>query len=168
MLTADELRDVPGFSGYAVTRAGRVWSKKRRAFMRCWANAKGYMLVELALADKPRQMRVHRMVALAWIPNPTGLPEINHLDGVKANNAADNLEWCTTEQNIRHAHRTGLMHNRRGPSKLRPDEVAIIKARLARGDRQKDIAADYKVTPPNISAIHSGLTWRDVAPAVMP
>jgi hypothetical protein len=112
MHTADELRDVPGCFGYAVTRDGRVWSKNRRRFMRCWPNAKGYILVELALTDRPKQMRVHRMVALAWIPNPDALPEINHLDGVKANNNADNLEWCTTEHNHQHARRLGLYKSR--------------------------------------------------------
>jgi hypothetical protein len=63
-----------------------------------------------------KQMRVHRLVALAWIPNPHGLPEINHLDGVKANNDASNLEWCTTLENLQHARRMGLYRASQAPA----------------------------------------------------
>ena len=51
---------------------------------------------------------VHICVALAFIPNPNGLPCINHKDGNKANNRVDNLEWCSHAENMKHASRTGL------------------------------------------------------------
>jgi len=51
---------------------------------------------------------VHRAVAKAHIPNPEGKPHINHIDGNKQNNRADNLEWCTAAENQLHAYATGL------------------------------------------------------------
>lgn len=65
---------------------------------------KGYMRVTLG----GRSTAVHRLVAAAFIPNPEGLPEVNHLDGDKTNNSAINLAWCTRSQNMLHAYATGL------------------------------------------------------------
>lgn len=55
-----------------------------------------------------KQKKVHRLVGVVFIPNPQNLPQINHKDGDKMNNAAINLEWCTPSQNQLHAYRTGL------------------------------------------------------------
>lgn len=72
--------------------------------------------------------QVHRLVAKAFIPNPLGLPEVNHLDGDPLNNRACNLEWTDTEGNMAHAAANGLMcggenwhrthRNRRGGRRL--------------------------------------------------
>ena len=59
-----------------------------------------------------KSVLVNRVVALAFLPNPLGLPQVNHKDGDKENNAVTNLEWASASDNEKHAHRTGLKSGR--------------------------------------------------------
>lgn len=59
----------------------------------------GYYLVTLNKGGEHHSMRLHRLVAQAFVPNPDNLPEVNHKDENKANNRADNLEWCDGSYN---------------------------------------------------------------------
>lgn len=68
----------------------------------------GYKKVHLRIDGKPKQYCVHCLVALMFVPNPFMYNEINHIDGNKANNYYENLEWCTHSQNMKHAFATGL------------------------------------------------------------
>lgn len=67
-------------------------------------NNAGYKLV----AIDQKMYLLHRVVAKTWVSNPENLPEVNHIDGNKKNNSADNLEWCTRSYNVRHAYANGL------------------------------------------------------------
>jgi hypothetical protein len=58
----------------------------------------------------PSNHNLHRLVAAAFIPNPNGLPEVNHKDGDKSNNCVSNLEWSTHKNNMRHARKNNLYH----------------------------------------------------------
>ena len=69
----------------------------------CVINKQGYRQVTLSKNAKSHTLRVHRLVALAFIPNPLNKPYINHIDGNKTNNCVDNLEWCTASENNWHA-----------------------------------------------------------------
>lgn len=64
-----------------------------------------YLVVNLSKNNKTRMRYVHRLVAEAFIDNPEGLDEVNHKDGNKANNNADNLEWVTRSENQLHAYK---------------------------------------------------------------
>ena len=68
----------------------------------------GYLGVALHRNQVPKYVKVHRLVADAFIENPNNLPVVNHIDGNKQNNVVDNLEWCTVAQNNEHARLTGL------------------------------------------------------------
>lgn len=61
--------------------------------------ATGYIQVGVWYRGKPRTYTVHRLVAEAFLPNPDGLPEVNHKDENRANCNLDNLEWCSSEYN---------------------------------------------------------------------
>lgn len=78
----------------------------------------GYIVVKLRKNGVLREYKIHRMVGIAFIPNPEGKPQINHLDGDKTNNHHSNLEWATGKENTNHAQRIGLIPSK-DPAKVR-------------------------------------------------
>lgn len=116
------MKPIPGHEGrYSVTAMGNVWAHEKtrvmphggtRTYPARWLSPQlsrdGYLLVTLCTNGRTQTFSVHRLVALAWLPNPNGYRNVNHRDGDKTRNAADNLEWCTTSHNNLHAWKTGL------------------------------------------------------------
>lgn len=92
---------------YSVSNLGRVKSNyaNKERILKPFTNKRGYLLVDIRHPNYRKSMQVHRLVALAFISNPNGLPEINHKDEDKSNNCVDNLEWCTTEYNCNYGTR---------------------------------------------------------------
>ena len=72
---------------------------------------KGYLETHLYINNKNKVFKVHRLVAMAFIPNPENKPEVNHKDGNKQNNSKENLEWCTSSENQIHAYKNKLKVN---------------------------------------------------------
>lgn len=98
---------IDGYDGlYEVSTEGRVRNTKTGKLLRQSANNKGYMRVELRKTERRNRPLVHRLVANAFIPNPEGLPQVNHKDEIKTNNKVENLEWCTPYYNVHHG--TGI------------------------------------------------------------
>lgn len=100
-------------------------------------------MVSLSDKNKSKPRRVHRLKAIAFIPNPQNLREVNHDDGDKLNNDLSNLYWATHKENMEHAFRIGLANNtgvKNGMSKLTEQKVRKIKRMLADGISQYKIA----------------------------
>ncbi len=95
---------------YAISNLGRVASfyKPNTIILKPSANRRGYLSVILYFGGTEKTVMVHRLVALYFLDNPEQKLEVNHKDGIKPNNKADNLEWCTRGENCRHAVRSGL------------------------------------------------------------
>ena len=94
--------DIKGFEKYQVSSWGRV----RNSFgqiIKPYKSEKGYLKVELWKNGEGFKKRVHRLVADAFIENPQGFPQVNHIDGNKENNSVTNLEWVTDKANKNHA-----------------------------------------------------------------
>ena len=99
---------------YDVSNLGNVRSVRNNIVLQAGKQSKGYLTVVLQVATKTKSMTVHRLVAEAWLESPTeGRSQINHRNGIKTDNRAENLEWCTSAENNRHALATGLRTNRR-------------------------------------------------------
>ena len=83
---------------------GSVWIHRGTRNKRRFGNTsdKGYKTVLIRDNGKGRTVFVHRLVAMAYVPNPDGKPQVNHIDGDKTNNRPENLEWVTLEENMRH------------------------------------------------------------------
>ena len=77
----------------------------------------GYMDVGFGIDGKVVKLRVHRIVATCFIPNPENLPEVNHIDCDPTNNAANNLEWCTSQYNVAYRDKLGHTAKQGGPKR---------------------------------------------------
>lgn len=98
----EKWKDIIGYEGhYQVSNHGRVCSVKHgeRKFLKPNDAKKGYLQVTLYKDGERRSHNIHRLVAVAFVPNPENLPEVNHIDENTYNNSYVNLEWCTAKYN---------------------------------------------------------------------
>jgi len=96
-------KDIVGYEGlYKVSNLGNIVSTYTGNLMKLGTGARGYLIVGMTKNKKQTTHTVHRLVAIAFIPNPNNYPQVNHKDEVKTNNMADNLEWCTGIYNMHH------------------------------------------------------------------
>lgn len=89
---------IKDYPNYSVSRLGNVRNDKTGRILKPGIT-RGYLRVCLCKNGEHKNYRVHRLVAEAFIPNPLGLPQVNHIDENKLNNRAENLEWCTIQYN---------------------------------------------------------------------
>ena len=91
-------KDIKGYEGlYEVSNTGYIKSLQfKKPFIKKFnKNHQGYLSVSLYKDNENKLVKVHRVVAEAFIPNPENKPQVNHKDGNKANNCVENLEWVT-------------------------------------------------------------------------
>lgn len=95
-----------------ISSEGRVRSNMRDGrILKQQVDKKGYHRVRVTVKREQKSFKVHREVAKAFIPNPNGLPQVNHIDGNKNNNCVENLEWVSNKENADHAISAGLWGN---------------------------------------------------------
>ena len=91
---------------YRIYRDGRVESVKRyrvkQRFLKEITHRDGYKQVGLSKNGKEKKYRIHRIIAIHFIPNPDNFPEVDHINQVKDDNSIQNLRWCSHSTNMRH------------------------------------------------------------------
>lgn len=155
---------------YVITEKGELYSifyngkvKIRKQVGR--PNSKGYLR---GFIDK-KDVYIHRLVAKYFCKNPKHYTEVNHKDGNKQNNCADNLEWCTRSQNNRHAFQTGLRNYEElsriaqkpklKARKLTDDEVRTIR----NSDKSNaELSRIYNLNRSSIYKVRKHITYREV------
>lgn len=137
-------------------------------------NGHGYRHLALSKNSKIKKVKVHRLVAQAFIPNPENKKEVNHLDFDPANNKVDNLEWATASENIQYSYdkgnRVGYFKGKEHKgkqgtknhfAKLNVNDVICIKAMKGQM-KQKDLASVYGVGVKQIWRIQNAVSWKHI------
>jgi hypothetical protein len=127
--------------------AVQIHKKSGRAYFNC------------AWMGFTKSILVNRIVAWMFYPNPDNLPQVNHIDGDKENNAKSNLEWSSGSDNEKHAHRTGLKTGRgssNSNAKLTAEDIHQIRAST---ETPTQIAERYDVSRSTITNIIKRKTW---------
>lgn len=96
------------YSHYHISNLGRIKNTNNNNFILKPSKPDGYYVVTLYNLDKIYSRLIHILVALAFIPNPNKFNVVNHINGIKTDNRACNLEWTTNGGNMIHAFQTGL------------------------------------------------------------
>lgn len=99
------MRLINGYEHYYIDKCGNVYSDKSGEIIKLspYILHNGYMSIRLLNKGKRKGHLIHRLVAMAYIPNELNLPEVNHIDGNRLNNNVDNLEWIGRKENIQHS-----------------------------------------------------------------
>lgn len=124
----------------------------------------GYLRVVLKHADFKLNLLVHRLVAIAFIPNPENKPQVNHIDGNKKNNTLQNLEWCTAKENTLHATQIGKRTNvgeNNNKAKLSVQDILNIRNEFSVG-KGKELSLKYGVSVTHIYRVAKNKGWKHV------
>lgn len=162
-------------ASYSISSTGRLrrnsYINSRNRFVpekiiECAVGNTGYRVYNFMVDGKSKQIKIHRLVAMAFLDNPNGYDVVNHIDGNKLNNNIENLEWCTQSHNNIHALRTGLRTNRRterryGESayhyKLSDEEVEKIRWMKATSSMSNaSIAKEFQIGESQVGRIIRG------------
>lgn len=145
-------------TNYEVSNLGRV-RHSRKGNMLSITKSQRYAQVGLCEGGKLKKYLVHRLVALAFLPNPDNKPQVNHLDGNKLNNELSNLEWTTVSENIIHAIDTGLNPVN---TLITAEDVIKIKTAAVNGMSQREIVYNFDYTADTINDVLKGKRWKHV------
>lgn len=152
-------------TGYFVLEDGTVIGK-RASVVKPKITKTGYAEVNLTASDRRLYLRVHRIVAEIYIPNPDNKPFVNHKDGNKLNNSVSNLEWVTHQENMEHAKNHKLIHmgDRNSKSKVSEKDVEEICKLMQYGLRNCDIRKEFpNISHAVISSIRIGVCWTHIS-----
>lgn len=162
---AEVWKDIQGYEGlYQVSNFGRVKSLgryKKSPLLKSgyfWASEKflklskrvdGYLNVRLSKNGKCKNFKVHRLVAIAFIPNSKNLPQIDHIDADKTNNNVNNLRWCTCKENINNPLTIAVHSIANIGKKLSEETKEKISARLSGRKLSEETREKIRKNRPN-------------------
>ena len=179
---AEQWKNVTGYEGlYQVSNLGRVKSvlryvkhpnlkrkKVNEKIISSKISTRKYIKCCIYKNGIASHILAHRLVAIAFIPNPENKLEVNHINGIKHDNRVENLEWCTASENQIHAYKNKLSISTKGEkcswSKLTQKQVLMIRRlyKINPNTNQRNIAKKLNVSFSLINIIIKRKAWRHI------
>ena len=161
-----EWKDIDGYKKYRCSNCGDIMNKITGKILSQTLSTNGYLKVRLSKDGEAKTCYVHKIVSGTFLDENPNKPYVNHKNGIKTDNNANNLEYVTPLENSNHAIESGLSDNsgeRNGRSKLTASDIPNIRRDLASGEYSQDeIAEKYGVKKNAISMIKLGITWKSI------
>lgn len=157
------------YKGYFISNFGRIKGRTGKILSQHISKTGYYnvCIYPYGRKGKSKCLKIHRVVAQAFILNPNNYPIINHIDGNKLNNYVDNLEWCTYSHNTQHAYDNGLEIPIRGcdnvQSKLLEEDVLWIREHYIPNDKEfgtRALAKKFNMNHSNISRLINKIKYK--------
>jgi len=159
-------KKIKNYENYSVSDYGRIRNDKTDRILKPSNNTHGYLFVGLWKNGVRKNHKIHRLVANAYIVNPENKRTINHIDGIKANNLVENLEWSTQKENMQHSYDNGLNDAKgikNGRAKLTEEQVLEIRRLYKTGDySQTALGKMFGVGQDLISRIINRKKWKHI------
>lgn len=148
---------------YQVSNTGKVRDLKNH-IKSVYKNNKGYVCLSLYYNGKTYHPTVHRLVAKAFIPNPSNYEQVNHKDCNKENNSAENLEWCNQRYNYDEGMKTFQYSKNEEHyfAKLKNSDIPIIYELYKLGFTRATVAKIFSINPSSLEAIEKGISYREL------
>jgi hypothetical protein len=154
---------IKDFPNYGISRDGEVISLRFNRKLKPRKSKNGYFSVGLSKDCKPKNVTIHRLIAVYYIDNVNNYPQVNHINGIKTDNRVENLEWCTASQNLKHAFINKLRSNNTGEnhptSKLKELQVLEIRNSIL---SKKELSILYNVSYSTIRQIIKRRIWKHI------
>jgi hypothetical protein len=178
-LEGETWRPVVGYEGlYDVSNLGRVKSLQReivnaknktlilkKKILKQQMSIRGYPYVDFRVQKVRTKFTIHRLVAMAFIPNPKNKKCVNHINSIRHDNRAENLEWCTHKENIAHGRDFGffLVGDKRKTAKLTSNQAECIRKAYNEDNKgETELSREYGVSRGIIQSILKNKTYKGV------
>lgn len=173
-------KDVVGYEGlYEISSLGDIKSLKRycksktgfrvvpEKILKPKIDKYGYLVLHISKNNVRWNITIHRLVAIAFLPNINNYPQINHKDGNKLNNVVENLEWCSASYNVQHSFDNKLnipiKGSKRAFSKMTEEKVIEVRYRYKNEDISlKNLSKSYNISTQTLHSIITKKTWKHV------
>jgi len=172
MVKVEIWKDIEGYDGsykvslYGVVKSNNKFKDKTKfKILKSGLDKDGYLTIVLYKNKEKKNLKIHRLVAKAFIPNPENKPQVNHINGIKTDNRVENLEWCTPSENLTHAHTSGLKISVKGDkcggAKITEEQALEIRA-IGLNMSWSKISEIYGIGRSQIQSIRKRRKWKHI------